>query len=116
MNHHVLAVPDKTITAAFFINILGFKKYFENEGWIFVLRDNCEIMLGECRDAIPPSALGEHSYFSYLLVDNADEYFNEVKQKGGTFTSEISDKPWNMREFGILSPDGFRLMVGQKIK
>jgi len=53
-NHHVLAVPNKETSAEFFINILGFEKVFDNDGWIFVQKDNCLIMLGECTDAIAP--------------------------------------------------------------
>jgi uncharacterized glyoxalase superfamily protein PhnB len=116
MNHHVLAVPDKNVSANFFIDILGFKKIFENDGWIFVIKEDCQVMLGECRDAISPSKLGDHSYFSYFLVDNASDYFEEVKAKGATITSTLADKPWKMREFGIQTPDGFRIMVGQQIK
>ena len=28
---------------------------------------------------------------------------------------EIEDKPWGMREFGIRTPDGHRIMIGQPI-
>ncbi len=116
MNHHVLAVPDKKASAKFFMDILGFKKLFEDEGWIVVIKDACQVMLGECPDAIAPGKLGDHNYFGYFLVDNASEYFEEVKAKGVTFTSTLADKPWKMREFGIQTPDGFRIMIGQQIR
>ena len=115
-NHHVLAVPDKKASADFFINVMGFKKYFEDEGWIFVVKDNCCIMLGECPDAMHPTELGDHSYFAYLVVDNADSYFEELKSGAAEIISQISDKPWNMREFGIKTPDGYRIMIGHEIK
>jgi hypothetical protein len=28
---------------------------------------------------------------------------------------ELSDKPWGMREFVVKSPDGHRIMCGEKI-
>ncbi|MFY9224424.1 MAG: VOC family protein [Blastocatellia bacterium] len=115
-NHHVLAVPNKEISSDFFINILGFEKVFDNDGWIFVQKDNCLIMLGECTDAIAPSNLGDHNYFCYLVVDDADQYFEEIKSKGGQLISTISDKPWQMREFGVRSPDGYRIMIGHNIQ
>lgn len=114
-NHHVLAVPDKKASADFFIGIMGFKKFFEDEGWIFVVKDNCWIMLGECPDAMHPTELGDHSYFAYFAVDDADLYFEEVKARGAEIISQISDKPWNMREFGLRTPDGYRIMVGHEI-
>ena len=73
------------------------------------------IMLGECPDETPASALGDHSYFAYLRIENADEYFQHLKAKGADLTSEISDKPWRMREFGIRTPDGHRIMIGHSL-
>ncbi len=73
------------------------------------------IMLGECRDAAPAGELGDHSYFGYLRVDDADRYFDELKAKGVEVSSPISDKPWGMREFGLRTPEGHRLMIGQWI-
>lgn len=115
-NHHVLAVPDKKASSDFFINKMGFKKYFEDEGWIFVVKDNCIIMLGECPDAIDPSELGDHSYFAYFVVDDADAYYEEVKANGVEIILQLKDKPWNMREFGIRTPEGYRIMIGGDIK
>ena len=95
---------------------MGFKKYFEDEGWIFVVKDNCIIMLGECPDAIDPSELGDHSYFAYFVVDDADAYYEEVKANGVEIILQLKDKPWNMREFGIRTPEGYRIMIGGDIK
>jgi catechol 2,3-dioxygenase-like lactoylglutathione lyase family enzyme len=114
-NHHVLAVPDKAVSAAFFINMLGFQEVFQDAGWIFVKKDECMIMLGECHDAIHPRELGDHSYFSYLVVDDADACFRDLTAKKAELISTISDPPWGMREFGVRTPDGFRIMIGQRL-
>jgi len=50
------------------------------------------------------------------VVDDADQYFEQIKSKAGEFISTISDKPWQMREFGVRSPDGYRIMIGHRIK
>lgn len=86
----------------------------DSDGWIFVKKDNCMIMLGECKDAIAPKDLGDHNYFGYLKVDNADEYFQELKSKG-VKTTPIETKSWGMREFALSTPEGHRLMIGQRI-
>ena len=70
-NHYVLAVHDLRASSRFFED-LGFKVTMEPEGWVFVQRDNCMVMLGECPDALPPGKLGDHSYFGYLRMDDAD--------------------------------------------
>ena len=115
-NHYVLAVPDAAASADFYTRVLGFTEVSSAEGWRFVKRDTCMIMLGECPDAIAPSDLGDHSYFAYLVVDDLDAYWDEVRDLGVEVTSEPADKPWGMREFGIRTPDGHRLMIGQDVE
>lgn len=112
-NHYVLAVHDLKKSADFFVDKLGFQVAAEPPGWVFVKKDNCMIMLGECRDAIPAGELGDHSYFGYLRVDDADRYYDELNAKGVEMMSPLSDKPWGMREFGVRTPDGHRIMIGQ---
>jgi catechol 2,3-dioxygenase-like lactoylglutathione lyase family enzyme len=114
-NHYVLAVHDIQKTADFFVDGLGFQVTLEPPGWVFVQKDNCMIMLGECPDAVLASELGDHSYFSYLRVDDADRYYEELKEKGVEVSSPISDKPWGMREFGLRTPEGHRITIGQWI-
>jgi uncharacterized glyoxalase superfamily protein PhnB len=114
-NHYVLAVHDIRKSAGFFVENLDFKVTAEPPGWVFVEKDNCMIMLGECQDAIPAAELGDHSYFGYLRVDDADRYYDELKAKGVEMLSPISDKPWGMREFGLRTPEGHRMMIGQWI-
>jgi len=114
-NHYVLAVHDLRKSDSFFVDNLGFQITLEPPGWIFVEKDNCMIMLGECRDAASPSELGDHSYFGYLRVDDAASYYDELKAKGVETLSPISNQPWGMREFGLRTPEGHRIMIGQWI-
>jgi uncharacterized glyoxalase superfamily protein PhnB len=72
-------------------------------------------MLGECPDAIHPKQLGDHSYFAYLEVDDADAYLARCRAAGFEPRREIADQPWGMREFPIATPDGHRIMVGHQI-
>ena len=112
LNHYVLAVHDLQSSSHFFEQ-LGFKVVSKPEGWIFVERDNCMVMLGECRDALHPSKLGDHSYFGYLLVDDVDSFYEDVKEKGIKVLSRLESKPWKMREFSVESPEGHRITIGQ---
>jgi catechol 2,3-dioxygenase-like lactoylglutathione lyase family enzyme len=114
-NHYVLAVHNLRESAKFFVEVLGFRVYLEPAGWVFVVKDNCMIMLGECPDDLHPSKLGCHNYFAYLRVDDADAYLAQMKAKGVQTLSEIADKPWGMREFGVATPEGHRIMIGHVI-
>jgi catechol 2,3-dioxygenase-like lactoylglutathione lyase family enzyme len=115
-NHYVLAVHNVRRSARFYVEMLGFEIHNEPAGWIFVKKDNCMIMLGECPDDMPASALGCHSYFAYLRVADADAWYTRLKAKGAELLSRIADKPWQMREFTVRSPDGHRITIGHALK
>lgn len=111
----VLAVPDLARSAAYYTSVLGMEIEFTAPGWVFLRRDGFRVMLGECVDAIPPGDLGDHSWYGYLTVRDASSLFLEYRAAGAEFTQELSDKPWGMREFGIRTVDGHRLMFGQEL-
>lgn len=111
-NHYVLAVHDLRANVEFF-GSLGFEVVAEPPGWTFVRRDRCMVMLGECRDALPPSKLGDHGYFGYLRVDDVDAFHASLRAKGVPALSPLETKPWEMREFSVATPEGHRLTIGQ---
>ena len=79
----VIAVPDLKTSAAFYRDVLGFTIHtIPDPGWLFYTSGNCTIMAGECKDAIPPSQLGDHSYFAYLEVDDIDSFHQAVVAAG----------------------------------
>ncbi|HTW95869.1 MAG TPA: VOC family protein [Tepidisphaeraceae bacterium] len=114
-NHYVLAVRNVRESARFYVDVLGFSVVSDLDGWIFVKKDNCMIMLGECPDDMHPSELGCHNYFAYLRVDDVDAYHAQVERAGLKSLQAAADKPSGMREFVIHTPDGHRLMIGQNI-
>jgi len=44
-----------------------------------------------------------------------DELFREFVAKGAIVSSEPTDKPWGLREFGLRTPDGHRIVCGEMI-
>ena len=114
-NHYVLAVHNVRESARFYVDALDFAIVMEPPGWIFVKKDNCMIMLGECPDDMHPSTLGCHNYFAYLKVDDVDGYAARLQAQGVELLHAVADKPWGMREFGVKTPDGHRIMIGQEI-
>ncbi|MEX0652896.1 MAG: VOC family protein [Phycisphaeraceae bacterium] len=113
-NHYVLAVHNMRDSARFYVDMLGFEVTAEPPGWIFVSKDHVTIMLGECPDDMHASELGCHNYFAYLCVDDVDAWHNRLQSRGVEMLSPVADKPWGMREFGIRTPDGHRIMFGQR--
>jgi len=113
---YVIAVHDLERSAGYYRDVLGFKVFeVGDDGWRFLLRDACYIMAGECRDALSPEELGDHSYFAYVEVDGIDAFHDEVVAKKATITKPLRDEPWDMREFGLRTIDGHRIMFGSPI-
>lgn len=112
----VLAVPDLVSSASYFRDALGFRlEWPEGMGWQLATRGAVRIMLGHCPDAIAPSATGDHSYFGYLKVTNAEALHEELVSRGAIILQPPVDRPHGMREFLVGTPDGHRMMVGQDL-
>ena len=112
----VLAVRDLDVSTRYYVDVLGFRQEpIRAEGWSFLSRDRFRVMLGECVDERPASDLGNHSYFAYWNVEGVDELFREFVGKGALVSSNPTNKPWGLREFGLSTPDGHRIVCGQTI-
>lgn len=111
----MLAVNDLKRSVAFYCENLGFKVDFETEGWSFLSRDEMKLMLGHCPDETPASEIRDHSWFAYVSAEGIDSLYQEWKSKGVEFIQHIANKPWGKREFGILTPDGHRIIFGEDI-
>ena len=110
----VLAVQNLTTSVDYYTRILGMEIDFTAPGWAFLSRNSFRLMLGECVDAMPAHETGDHSYFVYVTVEGIDEFYGELVGKGVHLMQHLADKPWGMREFGIRTPDGHRIMFGQE--
>ena len=112
----VIAVPDLKVSSAFYRDVLGFKIHtIPDPGWLFYTFGDCTIMAGQCPDAIPPSELGDHSYFAYLEVDDIDRFYDTVVAAGAKIRKSIRNEPWGMREFGLVTADGHRIMFAAPV-
>ncbi len=110
-----LAVNDLARSKHYYTSVLGLVVDFDVPGWTFLSRGSFRVMLGECVDATPPSDLGDHAWYAYVTVSDAAALFAEYQASGADFTQVLSDKPWGMREFGVRTIDGHRLMFGQEM-
>jgi len=112
----VLAVPDLERSAAFYRDVLGCTVHTMGDpGWRMFVNGSCRIMAGECPDAIPLVDVGDHSYFGYMVVDDVDEYLQRAHAHRVEIVKPLRSEPWGMREFGLRTIDGHRIMIGQEI-
>ncbi len=111
----VLAVPDVTTSARFYIDKLGFTEDFRVDGWVFLSRGACHLRLGHCPDAVPISKAQDHSWFAYLHIRDAAGLYREYRERDVEIWHPLDDKPWGMREFAIVTPDGHRIVFGEPL-
>lgn len=110
---YVIAVPNLHRSADYYRDVLGFEVLpIPDSGWRFFRRDDCVIMAGECPDALSPGALGDHSYFAYLEVDDVDALYTGLVAGGADVVKTLRVESWGMAEFGIRTIDGHRIMFG----
>src|SRR5438046_8860574 len=108
---HVLAVKDLAVEAEYYINKLGFDRDFTVPGWEFLSFGDFKVMLGECADEMPASETGNHSWYAHVIVENVDEVYRELTERGAKILSPIEDKPWELREFSVQTADGHRIVL-----
>lgn len=120
-NEHVLAVHDLAASVAFYTGKLGFDVAWSDgspdysDGWCAVVRDGCTVRLGMCPGAAAPASLGDHNYYAYWLVDEVDAYHDEFAVAGVSILFPPKNQPWGRREFGLRTPDGHRILIGQEL-
>jgi predicted enzyme related to lactoylglutathione lyase len=112
----VIAVHDLQKSAAFYRDVLGFTIHsIPAPGFLFYTSGECTIWAGLCPDSLSPAELGDHSYFAYLEIDDIDSFYDSVCAKDAKICKGIRDEPWGMREFGVVTADGHRIMFAAAI-
>jgi predicted enzyme related to lactoylglutathione lyase len=115
-SRYVLAVQNLEISTRYYTDVLGFTKDpIDAPGWSFLSRDTVRLMLGECSDTQSAAETQDHSWFAYWNVEGIDDLYQEFQSKGALLTSAPTNKPWGLREFGLTTPDGHRVVCGQTL-
>jgi hypothetical protein len=112
----ILLVKDIEASAAYFRDKVGFNVELYNEPPTFGIadRDGIRIMLAKCENPSRPHLrLVDKMWNAYFWVDNADELYKELIERGAEIDYTIYDTPWGTREFGIQDPDDHDIAFGQ---
>lgn len=110
----MLPVSDMAWACAFYVDVLGFKKVFENGnpvGFMILKRDDGELHL-----TLQPQHKAADFNVAHLLVDDADALFHRCQQAGLRIIKRLKDKDYGLRAFVFEDPDGNRIDVGQIIE
>ena len=106
----ILYSTDVSKAVSYFIEQLKFE-----DKWIWdspptfggVYRDDVEIFF--CKES-----QGHPATWLSLVVENIDEYYQDIKESGAEILSKPDTKIWNMREMLVRCPDGHIIRFGQK--
>jgi len=99
-------------TKAFYQEHLGFGVTFENEFYLLLHTPNKQAQLSFLLPNHPSQQPLFHTPFAgngvYLTieVDEVDDLYMELKQKGIPIEIELRDEPWGDRHFAIKDPNG----------
>jgi uncharacterized glyoxalase superfamily protein PhnB len=113
---YVLAVKDLQKSAQYYREQLGCTTDWAYPGWEQLRRDHFIVMLGECSDDVSAFETRNHAYFAYVDVQNVDALFEELAARAVEIISLPKSQPWGMREFGVRTIDGHRIMFGEQLE
>ncbi len=109
----MLPVKDMAKAHDFYVNVLGFRKTFENGnpvGFMILQRDGAEVHL-----TLQPSHKAAPFNVAHMMVDNADALHAICQSQGLRIIKRLQDKDYGLRAFVFEDPDGNRIDVGQPI-
>ncbi len=106
-------VRDIARACAFYREVLGFEKTFENGdpvGFVILEKDQAELHLSLVADHEPSTTNVAH-----LMVDDIDALHEVCVAARVEIIKSLADKDYGLRAFVFADPDGNRIDVGQPI-
>ncbi|MEL6769398.1 MAG: VOC family protein [Pseudomonadota bacterium] len=112
----ILPSRDFDVTEAFYAR-LGFKRWYRDDGYLLMNRDDVEVHFFHHPDHRPEES--DHgAYVRPADVDAVSDAFAKLglpTDAGFPRFRPAEDKPWGMREATLWDPDGNLLRIGQEI-
>jgi catechol 2,3-dioxygenase-like lactoylglutathione lyase family enzyme len=99
---------------AFYRDVLGFSKTFENGqpvGFLILEKDGAELHLSLVKDHKPST-----TNIAHLIVDKVDALHDHLVAAGVRIIKSLADKDYGLRAFVFADPDGNRIDVGQPLE
>jgi uncharacterized glyoxalase superfamily protein PhnB len=104
-------------TKKFYTEVLNFGVSFENEFYLLLHTPNQSAEISFLQPNHPTQKTIFQSEFNgkgvYLTieVENVDEVYNQLKEKGVQMEIEIRNEPWGDRHFAIKDPNGIGIDI-----
>ncbi|HEX4517684.1 MAG TPA: VOC family protein [Polyangiaceae bacterium] len=114
-----LVVSSLERSMAFYCDKLGFTEpavWGEPASFGMANRDGFDIMLMQAStpDAVRPNG-GNGVWDLYLRVQDARDELETLKASGVAIDADLSETEYDMLEFEVLDPDGYRIGIGSEL-
>jgi uncharacterized glyoxalase superfamily protein PhnB len=114
-----LTCKDLDASITFYRDGVGFavEQSFEREGKVVaavIVAGDCRLVLNQDDGKLGWDRIKGQGFFLQLNVVSAadvDAAADRIKATGATLLNEPADRPWGVRMFQFLDPDGFKLGV-----
>ena len=107
----IFSVADVAVSIAYYRDVLGFAVEFEwgaPVSYACLCRDEVALQLAASELAERPAGQSALSIF----VADVDALYAELLARGARITAPLADRPYGMRDFNALDPDGNTLVFG----
>ncbi|GGG65008.1 bleomycin resistance protein [Epilithonimonas arachidiradicis] len=104
---------DKQKTIDYYTN-LGFEFVSDYGNYLIAVYNHSELHFFEFKDLMPTKS----DFMLYLKIsNNIDKFFDQIKAKNIEIhpNGTLETKPWHMKEFSLLDPNGTLLTFGEKV-
>lgn len=104
-------------TKKFYTEVLGFGVSFENEFYLLLHTPDQSAEISFLQPNHPSqkpifqSAFSGKGVYLTIEVENVDEIYKQLKDKGVQMEIEIRDEPWGDRHFAIKDPNGIGIDI-----
>lgn len=101
----ILRVADFEAAAAYYVDELGFELAWRDGPFGCVCRGDATVMLSQASQGCPAT-------WVYVSIDDADAYYEEIRDRGARIRQVPTNYPWGARELHVFDLDGHVLRLG----
>lgn len=98
----------------FYKDLIGLKTSFEDKNFAQFKFKGTKLYLHRIKGET--ETLREHSVEIHFSVDDVDQKYEELKDKGVVFDQEPVDAPWGNRYASFKDPEGFSIEIVGPLK
>lgn len=114
----VISTADVRASIDYYVCVLGFREHFvfgEPPVYAGVERDG--VLLYLTHDPRMAALLRSNDLHPdvFLWVQDVDAMFAEHRRNGAKIVEDISDRPWDARQYVLEDPNGYRLKIAEPI-